>query len=293
MVCFFPMTAYRPRVGKRLVFDAKYGYADLKLQIPCGQCVGCRLEKSRQWAVRCTHEASLHDDNCFITLTYDQDHLPDDNGLNKRHFQLFMKRLRKKYGAKIRFFHCGEYGDAGGRPHYHACIFNHQFSDLKHWKTINDIPLYISEELEGLWPFGFSTVGELTFQSAAYVARYVMKKITGKPADAHYTDPTTGVVKQSEYTTMSRRPGIGQNWFNQFTTDVYPCDNVVLNGKKFRPPKYYDTQFEHLHPKMMQEIKAKRNTATKKHADNNTPLRLKTRERLQQLKLQHLPREMK
>ena len=97
-------------------------------KIPCRNCVGCRLEHSRQWAMRCTHEAQLHSDNCFITLTYDNAHLPSDFSLDKKHFSDFMKRYRKKFGPNIRYFHCGEYGSKFGRPHYHACIFNHDFS---------------------------------------------------------------------------------------------------------------------------------------------------------------------
>jgi len=125
--------------GKRaIVFNPKYGYPDMPVELPCRQCIGCRLEYSRQWAIRCLHEASLYDENCYITLTYDDQKLPESydikNGLDLSHFQLFMKRLRKKYGAKIRFFHCGEYGEDRGRPHFHACIFNHDFQDKKNGK---------------------------------------------------------------------------------------------------------------------------------------------------------------
>ncbi len=292
MVCFHPIQAYRSRFGGALVFDRNIGYSDLPVTVPCGQCVGCRLERSRQWAVRCTHEASLYEENCFITLTYNDNKVPDDHSLNKRHFQLFMKRLRKNTGRKIRYYHCGEYGDKKGRPHYHACLFNYDFPDKKHWKTINEVPLYISDQLEETWKNGFCTIGSVTFESAAYVARYIMKKITGEIADDHYFDPETGVFLEPEYTTMSRRPGIGQGWIKKWTSDVYPCDNVVINAKLTRPPKYYDTQYEILDPDEFTKIKALRSKKAKKHIDNNTPLRLKTRERIQQLKLKQLPREL-
>lgn len=167
-----------------------------------------------------------------------------------------MKKLRKKYVPKnpfpkgtperlsfrkhhsIRYFQCGEYGEKTHRPHYHACLFNFDFADKKLWKIKNDNRLYTSDILSDLWPQGFSTIGDVTFDSAAYVARYIMKKITGEMAHEHYRG------RKPEYTTMSRDPGIGSEWLRQFRTDVYPDDFVVINGKKVRPPKFYDTQQE-------------------------------------------------
>lgn len=194
MPCYKPLDAWRPDFStgsKKLIFSyhpARCAGPTPDLQVPCGQCVGCRLERSRQWAVRCVHESQLHKENCFITLTYASEHLPPDSSLHYRDFQLFMKRLRKKFtGKKIRFYMCGEYGENFGRPHFHACLFGHNFDDLKLWKTQNNIPLYRSKILEELWPFGHSSVGSVTFESAAYVARYIMKKVTGEAAELHYT----------------------------------------------------------------------------------------------------------
>ena len=298
MPCFTPLKGWRSAVvgssGKRpIVFRRSLALVDLPVTLPCGQCVGCRLEHSRQWAIRCVHEASLYDNNCFITLTFDdKKHKPPDNSLNVEYFQLFMKRLRKKYGAGIRYYHCGEYGENFGRPHYHACLFNFDFADKKKWmETKNKDILYRSAALERLWPFGFSSVGDVTFSSAAYVARYIMKKITGNAADSHYMDPVTGVYRTPEYTTMSRRPGIASAWLEQFQGDIYPTDFVVLNGKKMRPPKFYDTQFELGNAAEMALIKLKRKMSLRAHVDNNTPERLKTRETIQNLKLQLLRRE--
>ena len=236
MPCYSPLQAWRSRQtnpsGKRgMVFSPEKALApDDPMDIACGQCIGCRLERSRQWAVRCVHEASLYEDNCFITLTF------DDENLNKREnplsvdvsdFQKFMKRLRKKYGKGIRFFHCGEYGDLYGRPHYHACLFNHDFDDRRLYSVRDDVRLYTSESLQELWPFGFSSVGDVTFDSAAYVARYIMKKINGENAWHHYSeiDFDTGEIinqRKPEYTTMSRRPGIGKGWYEKFKNDLYP-----------------------------------------------------------------------
>lgn len=230
-----------------MVFKSPFPFAR-GFNLPCGQCVGCRLSYSRQWAVRCVHEAQMHDNNSFITLTYSPDELMKrDNpwSLDVRDFQLFMKRLRKRYGKKVRFFHCGEYGDKNARPHYHALLFGHDFEDKKLWQVRDDVRLFISDELNELWPYGFSTIGDVSFQSAAYCARYVMKKITGDKADDHYTwiDPTTGEVRprSPEYCTMSRNKGLGHDWLMKYKSDVYPNDYVVVNGHEVKPPRYYDS----------------------------------------------------
>jgi len=200
MACYKPLTAYltpwqinnseakdSKKVFRRVSFKEDADHS-IQVSLPCGQCVGCRLERSRQWAVRCVHESQLHKENCFITLTYAPEHLPQNSSLDYRDFQLFMKRLRKRFtGKSIRFYMCGEYGENFGRPHFHACIFGHNFDDLKLWKTQNDVPLFRSKTLEELWPFGHSSVGTVTFESAAYVARYIMKKVTGDAAAEHYT----------------------------------------------------------------------------------------------------------
>lgn len=240
------------------------------------------------------HEASLWDDNAFITLTFNDANLPADGSLNVRHYQLFMKRLRKQFGSNIRFFHCGEYGEKFRRPHYHACLFNHDFHDKTLWKVQNDQRLFISADLEKLWPYGFSTTGVVTFQSAAYVARYIMKKVTGDLAEEHYqrVDPETGEITQlrPEYTTMSRRPGIGHGWLKKFYQDIYPDDFVVIKGKRMKPPKYYDRLYEIAYPSDFDEIRRRRILAGKLHVDDNTPERLNVRERVKFAQIDQLPR---
>lgn len=222
------------------------------LVLPCGQCIGCRLERSRQWAVRCHNEASLYEDNCFITLTYSPEFYPVDGSLDKTHFQKFMKRLRKRFGKGVRYYHCGEYGEQFGRPHYHACLFNFDFKDKVLWKVENGNPLYVSDALQELWPYGFCSIGTVTFQSAAYVARYICKKVLGKDSENHYGG------RLPEYTTMSRNPGIGKPWLDKFMFDVYPMDKVVIDGRQMRPPKYYDSQFEVAYPEDFEVIKEDR-----------------------------------
>ena len=158
------------------------------LELPCGQCIGCRLERSRQWAMRCLHEASLYDRNAFITLTYDDSHLPPGGSLSYPDFQRFMKRLRRRIGSKVRFYAGGEYGEQGTiRPHFHACLFGYDFPDKVFFKrSASGDKLYTSKLLESLWPYGISSVGDVTFQSAAYIARYCVAKRTGDAAKSWY-----------------------------------------------------------------------------------------------------------
>lgn len=247
MACFRPLRAYRAH-GGGVVFNRKEGFPDLPLDLACGQCIGCRVERSRQWALRCVHEASQHDRNCFVTLTYRPGDVPPDGSLDVRHWQLFAKRMRKAIGP-FRFLHCGEYGETNFRPHYHALIFGQDFGrDRKLWRRDGDQELFTSQQLEDLWGLGFCTIGRLNYQTAAYVARYTLKKVTGDKAEEHYRriDLETGeeYSVRPEYATMSRRPGIGATWFDKFHRDVYPADEVIHEGRSYRPPVYYDRRLE-------------------------------------------------
>jgi hypothetical protein len=245
------MVGYRSKEftknGKRkLVFNINDAVDDGEVTIACGQCVGCRLERSRQWAIRCVHEAQMHEQNVFLTFTYNEEHLPYPPSLDHRDFQLFMKRFRKKFpGRKISYYMCGEYGDENHRPHYHALIFGFDFPDKVFYKkSFNGDIYYISDTLNKIWKKGYVIIGQVTFESAAYVARYVMKKVTGDKAEEHYkcVDPETGELFdiEPEYNRMSLNPAVGKRWFDKYKADVYPSDFVVLNGRKLRPPKYYD-----------------------------------------------------
>lgn len=242
MACFHPLAAWQLEDGKVVFVES--GAIARALELPCGQCVGCRLERSRQWAVRCVHESQMHAYSVFLTLTYDDLRLKSMS-LVYRDFQLFMKRLRKAKG-KVRFYMCGEYGETYGRPHFHACVFGCFFEDREFFrKSPSGESIFTSVELSRLWPHGFSSIGDVTFNSAAYVARYVMKRVTGMNSENHYRvlDTDTGEVvdRIPEFTRMSLKPGIGATWFAKFREEVYgPRDAVVLNGISMRPPKYYD-----------------------------------------------------
>lgn len=298
MACFHPLKAFRTADGE-IIFNPHRRDTVADLTLPCGQCVGCRLERSRQWAIRCVHEASLHKDNCFITLTYAPEHLPSDNSLNYRDFQLFMKRLRKRFPeSKIRFYMCGEYGENFGRPHFHACLFNWNFPDRKLFFTSkHGDKVYRSDTLEELWPFGLCSIGEVTFKSAAYVARYIMKKVTGKGAFKHYHQvDDDGVARETprtpEFTKMSLKPGIGADWLDKYKSDVYPHDYVVINGKKVKPPRYYDKKYAESDPFDNDELEFHRFSRAREKLHDNTPERLAVREDVLRAKLSILKRNL-
>lgn len=231
----------------------------------------------------------------------------------------FKKKARKIFNKdflNVRYLHCGEYGTVCktcllseafckcprgkfipslGRPHYHACLFDFDLPDKVHYKTKEGVRLYVSAFMQKLWPYGFSTVGEVNFESAAYVARYVTKKINGNDwidetgnkrngAKAHYGH------RLPEYATMSRRPGLGRRWLEKFQSDVYPCDNVVLRGKMLTPPKYYDRCLEQKVPLLLETIKAKRVARAVANREDNTWERLAVKETVKKAQFKLLKR---
>lgn len=250
------------------------------LKLPCGQCIGCRLNRSRNWAVRCVHESQLHDSSWFLTLTYDDEHCPAS--LCYPHFQKFMKRLRFHVGKPLRFFMCGEYGDLNWRPHYHALVFGLVLDDLVEWSRSDTQVLFRSPLLEKLWPFGFSLVGAVTFESAAYVARYVVKKVNGDLADTHYlrVNERTGeeVRLDPEFARMSLKPGIGADWFRRFHSEVTVRDAVLLNGSFHTPPRYYyESMLKNMDGSLYDDLKFQRFEKAMRLAEDNTPQRLADR----------------
>lgn len=300
MPCFHPLTAFRTRSGRISFCKTALGE---HLELPCGRCVGCRLDYSKMWAVRCVHEAEQHADNCFITLTYSDEFLPRPRSLQPDHLKDFIKRLRARTGKKLRYYACGEYGDLNWRPHYHALIFGFRFPDMELFRERGGVRVYTSRLLESVWQHkGFCTVGELTPESAAYCARYVMKKVGGDQAPYYYSelDPYTGelVPILPEFCRMSLKPGIGADWFKKYHSDVFPDDFVVIKGKRVRVPDYYDTLFERQfqgprRPKdsMLKAVKEKRKERALKVGDNS-PERLAVKEKVLKAKISKLQREV-
>ena len=241
-------------------------YLTQKLELPCGQCVGCRLDYSRQWALRCMLESKQWKDNIFLTLTYDDEHLkspsliPDD--LTK-----FMKDLRRQWKYhydidEIRFFACGEYGELYTRPHFHIILFNCPVPDKQLFNTFRGIRYYVSEHIAKIWNKGFITIGEVTFESCAYVARYVMKKQKGKGSAEYYSD--LGVIP--EFVRMSRRPGIAREWYEENKDRIYDTDEIFLSDgkgklRKLKPARYFDKLYDHYKPEQLEEVKNRRRVA--------------------------------
>lgn len=302
MPCYYPQEGYRSRTvglsGKRgITFKIREGFADMPVTVACGRCIGCRLEHSRQWAMRLVCEAQLHDLNRFITLTYTDANLPRAGTLVYEHFRDFMKRLRRRTADKIRYYHCGEYGEKTLRPHYHAILFGIAFPDEKFYtRNAQGDSIRTSEVLDSIWSYGQCWIGDVSFESAAYVARYVTKKISGPPAEAHYSrvDLTSGEIVQvePEYATMSRRPGIGAGWFEKYERDVYPHDHVISRGRAVPPPKFFDRQLEKKNPRLLLYLKARRKLQAKKQSSNNTRERLAVREEIAYSKLKTLTRKL-
>lgn len=301
MTCYHPLQAYRligarTERGKAVVaFSRPASGAYESMSLPCGQCIGCRLDRSRQWALRCVHEASLHEFNSFVTLTYDESQVPADGSLVKEHHQNFMKRLRASFrGLKIRYFLCGEYGTENARPHYHALLFGLDFPDKVFWCESRGNKIWRSPRLEELWPFGYSWIGEVTWQSAAYVARYVMKKVNGDLAWEKYVkdvDVESGECRylEPEYIAMSRRPGIAAGWYQAFKRD---CDKdyVTHEGRKFRLPRYYDKVLELEDLEEYERRKNKRKEVAKRNKVDM--LRLRGMERHQEVIAKQLKRSL-
>lgn len=235
------------------------------------------------------HEMDLHDKSCFITLTYATKHLPMFGNLDYSHWQNFAKRWRREIGP-FRFLMCGEYGDQFERCHFHAIIYGHDFisSNPKVDRTFSHNtktghPLYVSPVLDALWRKGRHTIGNVSFDSVAYCAGYINKKVSGNGKEKHYQRicEYTGAEYDQvpEMGQASRRPGLGADWIKQYHPEVYPRDEVIVNGKSAQPPAYYDRWYKSEFPEKWEEVKEKRKAKGEKWAFDNTPERLAVKER--------------
>lgn len=325
MSCYHPLLGipdYNPRTNKpyhtesgkiryRIIPMSNNSYDYLKnspdaIQIPCGKCIGCRLEYSRQWANRCMLELQYHESAYFLTLTYNDGNLPirwhvdDKTGeavpvatLVKRDWQLFMKRLRRAFPDQhLRFFMAGEYGEQNFRPHFHAIIFGLKIPDLRFYKKLDKYDYYTSSTIQKIWDFdanlshnpvdkpdamvynvdsgkwcvtplatrGLVIIGEVNWDTCAYTARYVMSKMKG-PSVEFYSQ--CGL--EQPFTLMSRRPGIGRQYYDDH--DCYEYSSISVStpqgGKKFPPPKYFDRLLEHDDPGRLAVIKEQRKEFSK------------------------------
>jgi hypothetical protein len=267
MACQKPLQAFRAATGGPVFFSKPNdGHYYQPIEIPCGYCILCRTEQARQWAARITHEAQLHDESCFVTLTYDDQHLPEHGSLDYSHLQLFWKRLRKAIAPKrVRYYAVGEYGDKSLRPHYHACIFGHAFIADRIILRSEPYLLWTSPLLQEAWGLGHVSVGALNPSTASYTASYVLKQ---QARGKRYCriDPDTGelvaVVQPRAF--MSRRPGLGNGWYELYSRNTYDNDHIVINGSLGKPPRYYDNKLRGQHPDRYERIKdSRRKNATR------------------------------
>lgn len=335
MPCYFPLPATRLSGGGKIVVHKRH--ADRKptpqhlghdFKLPCANCIGCRLDRSKAWAIRLMNEAQLHERNSFLTLTYNDETLgrrrptweptvpytppsrvaspnnhalpirahakthAHEDSLYPRDTQLFMKRLRSSLAAqnpstKVRYYLVGEYGDKYKRPHYHVALFGEDFSDDRYaWRTTDNGDIcYRSSRLEKAWPHGNSEIGELTIDSAAYIAGYILKKINGGKACEHYKREAwdgSNYWLEPEFARMSRGGrngrGIAYDWFQKYHADVTAHDAVLHKGRKMKPPRYYDKLLEAIDPVKLAVQRLMREHRAKQLADDNTPARLQDKE---------------
>lgn len=322
MPCRYPMDAAR-EIGKGekpLVYGKGRRPDPLApgwepLELPCGQCAGCRLEQSRQFAARISHEAAWLEKqglySCFITLTYSEAYLPYGGTLVKHHLQDFFKRLRGRISPrKVRYYAAGEYGSTCPqheiencphcgpiqRPHYHAILLGFDFPDRYYVYEREGESIYRSDLLDDLWKFGMHEIGSCTFQSAGYVARYCMKKVTGKKAVEHYTrlDPWTNTWFEvtPEFACISTKPGIGRRFVEEYETDFYDRDECPIPGRGVfgKPPRYYDKVFGEKYPEYLEEVKQLRKEKMVQSLESGPSL--ESRGKVQDAKIQMLRRKL-
>lgn len=279
------MSCFRP-------FEVKNSFGRF-VQARCGRCIGCIADRKREWTIRLLHESRLHRFNCVVTLTFDAEHLPAGGVLDyKGQFVPFMKRFREwrrsRCGNHVsgwckncgtRFFVCGEYGADGGRPHYHAVLFNFDFQDKVQWNKNQ----WTSATLTHFWRLGLATVGVMDARSASYVAGYVTKKALGSSfSRTHYVlhSAESGELleRRAEFVEMSRNPGIGAGFFDRFESDMYPHGKVVFNGVEQKAPRYYDRKFAAADPEAYERLQEVRDRDAVARAGDNTASRLAVRE---------------
>lgn len=266
MACYHPIPALQLAPGGPVKLWPPIGTANL--QLPCSKCIGCRTDRASEWAQRCAHEATQWPTNIFVTLTYDDAHLPAGGDLEPGHLRNFIKRLRKsaiEHSSRyrrdsksgIRYLASGEYGSKGKRPHYHALFFNLDFADRR--RTAAD--LYESPTLSALWGNGQVRFGDATPAAAAYIAQYNIKKIgTGE-----VLDPDTGLIRRPPFLRMSLKPAIGSQWLAKYKTDLQHGYLVTDTGRKMKVPRTYVIKLEEQDPELHESIKL----TAEKHRQQN------------------------
>lgn len=276
MPCERPIKAHRPPTGGRITFNPQNHGKPVNLLLPCGTCILCREEQARQQAIRIVHEASLYEHNAFITLTYDDENLPEHNSLKYEDLRNFLKRLRKHLWKtkriRIRHYSVGEYGDKSTRPHYHACVFGESFTEGKEVIRTSPNVLWTSPVLQACWGKGFVSVGELNFETARYTASYIQKRLVRKQKYVR-TDETTGELIPLEQPRAIMSDNLGKGWFHKWIAQLVQHDHVVINGKPQKPPKAYDKYLLEISKSVSEEIKEIRRQNVKEVSSKETRAR--------------------
>lgn len=288
VACYSPLHGFYDASG-RVVFSRRKG-TDVEVTVPCGTCVGCRVHRSRMWALRIVHESKLWDRNCFVTLTYEDKCLPAHGSLRYADVQAFHKRLR--HTSRFRFFAVGEYGEQLTRPHYHICYFGYFPEDARRLRSLSEerFAAFSSSSLEKVWGLGHVHIGELTYASASYASGYIFKKLHGdRGADYYKRVDSDGVwhAISPEFARMSLRPGIGFRWYQRYASDFHTDDHAVLDGKRFPVPKYYDRLLERADPVRLSELKEDRQRRALPHRADNHPDRLVVKAEVARAKIAH------
>lgn len=307
MACFKPIGAfYSKNADKKIQFKPHSDTAGERINLPCGRCIGCRIDYVYEWVPRILHECSLHENNQFVSATYSPEFLPKMGDLHYPDMQDFYQKIRDNIGP-FRYFTCAEYGskDRTFRPHYHSVMFGLQLDDLKQRKKNNNgDPLYESETLTQLWGRGNVIIGAVTPSSAAYVASYHLKSTDAKHDDAYQIrDFETGEILyqyQKPFVRMSKgsgsgKGGIGAAWYSQFKDDAFPKGYVTHQGRKFRTPDYYMRLLEADDPELYAKLKLQQRawTKTKEAQIKNSDRALARREKFHHVKREKYNRERK
>lgn len=249
MPCYRPVTAWQPPDGGQLVFREKRDHREI--EIPCGQCIGCRIQRQQMWAFRCLAEASQHRDNWFVTLTYAPEHLPAYGSLCHRHWQLFAKRVRRTVGP-FRYLMCGEYGEQTHRPHYHALMFGLDLPDVRAVSVRRQYPVFASDRLSKLWRLGHVELGSVTAESARYCASYVLKDAPAPELLNECTGELVQLVKP--YGRMSLRPGLGDAWIRRYYPEVFAHGVCYSNDKQFVIPSRFKHILDEIDPAAFEQL---------------------------------------
>lgn len=273
MGCYTPLKAVRydgeivfgqvkPPSAKS-IHDESYTEGGSIVYLPCGRCIGCRNDLTKDWAVRCYHEAQMHDVSCVLTLTFDETHLNKKGSLFKPDIQKFLKRVRKKFKKKFSYLYCGEYGSRFERPHYHIILFGLDFIDKTQFSTSKTgDPLYNSPTLDCLWGFGHAAIGTFSMSSAMYCASYITKYVPVLERAEIYGE------RIPEFGHASKKPALGLTWLKKYHNDILAHDSVIINAQFYRIPRYYLKKIEELYPEKYEFLKIRRENSIDKDSPN-------------------------